>query len=85
MDDGDVGPGCQLSLRLMPRRECLQVSGTTSNTIRGMSLLYHSLTCTVLCQAQRKLDSSNLNLASVNLAELDLAYLPDIIRWTVIG
>lgn len=73
MDSGDVGPGCQLSLRLMPRCEGVQVSGIPFNTVRGKSLLYHSITCMVLFQAQGKLDSSNLNLASVNLAEPDLA------------
>lgn len=42
MDSGDVGPGCQLSLRLMPRCEGVQVSGTPFNTVRGKSLpLYH--------------------------------------------
>lgn len=35
--------------------------------------LYRSITCMVLFQAQGKLDSSNLNLASVSLAEPDLA------------
>lgn len=56
----------------------------TSSTLLE-SLLYHSVTCVVLFQAQSKLDSSILNLASINLAELDLAWLSGIIRWALIG
>lgn len=73
MDTGDVGPGCHLSLRLVPRYEGVQVSGTPFSTLKEMFLLCHSVTCMVLFQAQGKSDSSNLNLASIHLAEPDLA------------
>lgn len=80
MESGDVVPGRQLSFRLMHQSVKVLRPWEPHSALLGECLCFTTLSHVWCCSKLGKLDSSNLNLASVNLAGPGLAWLPGIIR-----